>query len=75
MLTLELCGLSHQCEVHRYQFDRQLFQKLEGFSRSSRANLTLDDVIELTPIDPVREGLGSGPLLLIQSGPDFSPAR
>lgn len=48
---------------------------MKGFSSSSRANLTLDDVEELTSIDPVQEGDGSGPLLLIQSSPDLFPTR
>jgi len=75
MFALELCCFSHQCEVDWDQFDGQLFQKMEGFSSSSRANLTLDDVEELTPIDPVQESFGFGPLLLIQSSSDLFPTR
>jgi hypothetical protein len=42
---------------------------MESFRSSSRADLALDDVEELTSIDPVQEGLGSDLLLLVQSRP------
>ncbi len=58
MLALDLCRLSHQCLVHWYQFDGQLFQEMEGFSGSGRADLARDDVVELAPVDPIQEGLG-----------------
>jgi len=32
MLTLDFRRLSHQRQIHLNQFDRQVFQEMEGFS-------------------------------------------
>lgn len=73
MLALDLRRVSHQWQVHRHQLDGQLFQEMEGFSGADRADLALDDVEELAPIDPVEKGLGPCPLLFIQGGADLFP--
>lgn len=73
MLALDFRRVPHQCEVHFDQLDGQLFQEMDRFCGFDRPDLALDDVEEFAPIDPVQEGLGPGPLLLIQCGADFFP--
>ena len=75
MVAFDLRRLSHQRQIYRHQFDGQLFQEMKRFCRPNRADLPLDDVEELAPMDPVEEGLSAGPLLPIQGRLDFLPTR
>ena len=75
MFTLDLGSFPDERQVNRNQFDRQLFQKVEGFSGSGGADLAFDDVEELTPIDPIQKSLAPAPLLFIERGSNFFPTR
>ncbi len=75
MLAFDLRRLSHQRQIHRDQLDGQLFQEMERFSSSNRADPAFDDIVEFAPIDPVQKGLDALSLLLVQGGANLFSTR
>ena len=75
MLAFDLgCGLNQRL-IHREKIDRQLFQEPKGIHRVGMTYASLDDVVELTPVDPIENRAAASLLLVVKSPLNHLPAR
>jgi hypothetical protein len=61
--------------IHQEKVDRQLFQEAKGIHRLVITYASLDDVVELAPVDPIQNREAASLLLVVESALNHMPAR
>ena len=75
MLAFDLGCRLNQRLIHREKIDRQLFQEAKRIHRLGMTYASLDDAVELAPVDPTQNRAAASLLLVVKSALNHLPAR